>query len=146
MHGLCLERRSLNGNTLLSWDLARHLYARGVQGKVTIVTSKPTELMPITKKQWNKLTRQVQRERASTLNAVRINELTRQIAWMQNMTFSAKAPSEMLEADVTFANVDDFLLYPPECSTIYVTYPFAREKLHILTSWMPKNSVVVEYA
>lgn len=145
MHGLYIERRSLNGKALLSWDLAHHIYARGMQGKVVVVTDKPVELLSATKKQWYKLMRQVQRERSSTLNAMRIGELTRQIAWMQNLTFSAKAPDDILEADITFAAAEDFVRVPPQCSTIYATYPFAREKLHMLTSWMPKNGVVVEY-
>jgi hypothetical protein len=145
MHGLYIEQRSLNGKTLLSWDLAHHIYARGMQGKVAVATDKPIALLAATKKQWYKLMRQVQRERSSTLNAVRIGELTRQIAWMQSLTFSAKAPDDIVEADITFAPVDDFVRIPPVCSTMYVTYPFAREKLHMLASWMPSNGVVVEY-
>lgn len=145
MHGLYIELRSLNGKTLLSWDLAHHIYARGMQGKVAVVTDKPVESLATTKKQWLKLMRQVQRERSSTLNAVRIDELTRQIVWMQKLNFSAKLPDDLLDADVTFASADDFVRVPPVCSTIYATYPFAREKLHLLTSWMPKNGVVVEY-
>jgi hypothetical protein len=140
-----IERRSLNGKTLLSWDLAHHIYARGMQGKVAVVTDKPAELLATTKKQWLKLMRQVQRERSSTLNAVRIGELTRQIAWMQNLTFSAKAPDDILNADITFALAEDFVRIPPVCSTIYATYPFEREKLYMLASWMPKYGIVVEY-
>lgn len=145
MQDLYIERRSINGKTLLSWDLAHHIYARGMQGKVAIVTDKPVALLSATKKQWNKLTWQVQRERSSTLNALRLGELTHQITWMQGLVFSARAPEDILEADITFATAEDFVRIPPVCSTIYVTYPFAREKLHMLVSWMPKNGVVVEY-
>jgi hypothetical protein len=145
MHGLYIEQRSLNGKTLLSWDLAHHMYARGTQGKVAIVTDKPAELLSATRKQWYKIMRQVQRERSSTLDVIRIGELSRQAAWMQNLTFSAKVADDVLEADVTFALADDFLRISPLCSTLYATYPFAREKLHMLASWMPKNGVVVEY-
>ena len=145
MHGLYIEQRSLNGKTLLSWDLAHHIYARGMQGKIAVVTEKPIELLAATKKQWLKVMRQVQRERSSTLNAVRIGELTRQIAWMQNLTFSARSPDDILEADVTFARADDFVRVPPVCSTIYVTYAFEREKLHMLTAWIPAHGLVVLY-
>lgn len=146
MHGLYIEQRSLNGKTLLSWDLAHHIYARGMQGKVAVVAEKPVELLAATKKQWFKLMRQVQRERSSTLNAVRVGELTRQIAWMQNLSFSAKPPDDLLEADITFAQADDFVEVPPQCSTIYVTYHFKLEKLHMLTSWMPMGALVVIYS
>lgn len=145
MHGLYIERRSVNGKTLLSWDLAHHMYMRGTQGKVAVVCESPVELLAATKKQWLKLMRQVQRERSSTLNAIRIAEFSRQIAWMQELKFSAKPPEDILEADITFATADDFVRIPPTCPTVYVTYKFEREKLHMLTSWMPKNGVVVEY-
>ncbi len=146
MLGLYTEQRSLNGKTLLSWDLARHIYMRGLQGKVAIVTDKPVELLATTKKQWLKLMRQVQRERSSTLNATRVAELTRQIVWMQSLSFSAKPPEDMLEADVTFARADDFVRVPPQCGALYVTYQFEREKLHMITAWMPEGAVVVVYA
>lgn len=145
MQGLYIERRSLNGKTLLSWDLAHHLYARGRQGKVAVVTDKPAELLSATKKQWLKLMRQVQRERSSTLNAIRVSELTRQVMWMQNLSFSSKPPDDLLEADVTFASVYDFMGAPPECSTLYATYVFEKEKLYIVTGRMPRGSVVVVY-
>jgi hypothetical protein len=74
-----------------------------------------------------------------------IAELMAQIDWMQNMTFTAKMPSDFLEADVTFATADDFVRVPPTCSSIFITYSFEREKLHMLTTWMPRNAGVVIY-
>lgn len=145
MHGLCAEQRSLNGHGSLSWDLAHHMYARSLCGKVAVVTDKPQELLAATRKQWLKLYRQVQKERASTLDATRILEFTHILAHMQNMTFSATSQDDLLEADVTFATADDFVRMPPVCPTVYVTYEFEREKLHMLTSWMPKNGLVVVY-
>jgi hypothetical protein len=144
MHGLYIEKRSLNGKTALSWDLAHHMYVRS-HGKVAIITDKPVALLAATKKQWFKLIRHVQRERASTLNATRIVELSNQAAYMQSMRFTAKPPEDLLDADVVFATADDFVRVPPVCFTVYVTYSFEREQLHMLTSWMPKNGVVVIY-
>ena len=34
MNGLCIEQRSLNGHGSLSWDLAHHMYARALCGKI----------------------------------------------------------------------------------------------------------------
>lgn len=145
MHGLYVEQRSLDARGSLAWDLARHMYARSLHGKIAVVTDRPAALMAATRRQWMKLTRQVQRERSSTLNAVRITELSRQIAWMQNLTFSAKLSDDWLGAGVTFATADDFVKIPPACATVYVTYSFQREKLHMLTSWMQVNGLAVLY-
>lgn len=145
MYALFTEQRSINGKNLLSWDLAHHLYMRSVRDKVIIVTEKPVDLLASTRKQWLKLMRQVMRQRASTLNTVRTLELTEQISYMQNLQFSAKRPQEYLDADVTFATAEDFIKIAPICRTAYITCKIEREKLHMLTSWMPQNGVVVEY-
>ena len=144
MHGLVIEKRAPTGKPL-SQELARHICERAAQGNVAIVADKPTDLLASTRKQWFKLIRQVQRERSSTLNPARIAELVRQVTWMQNLSFTSKAPEDMLEADVTFATADDFVRIPPVCPTVFITYPFEREKLHMLTSWMPRNGQVIIY-
>ena len=145
MHGLYVEERSLNGHGSLSWDLAHHMYARSLRGKIAVVADKPVELLSATRKQWLKILRRAHREQASTLNATRILELMRQISYMHGLEFAARAPDDLLVADVTFATADDFVKIPPVCPTVYVTYALEKEKLHMLTSWLPKNSLVVIY-
>jgi hypothetical protein len=145
MRELCIERRSLNDHGSLSWDLAHHMYARALCGKIAVVTDKPKELLSITRKQWMRIYRQALKEQSSTLKTQRVLELIQIISRMQSMTFSARSPDDLLEADVSFATADDFVRIPPICPTVYVTYRFEREKLHMLTSWMPRNALVVIY-
>lgn len=145
MHGLYIERRSLNGHGSVSWDLAHHMYARSMCGKIAVVTDKPKELMPAVRKQWFRLIRLALRERSRTLKSARIMELTQQIAHMQKMLFTCKL-SDMLEGDVTFATADDFVAMPPMCATVYVIADgVEKEKLYLLTAWMPKSAVVIIY-
>lgn len=143
MHGLAIEYRSPSGS--LSRDLAQRLSDAGVSGKIAIVAENPVALLAATRKQWVKLTRRTQRDRSATLNATAIAELTQRIARMQTTRFSAKPPDDMLEADITFAAAEDFVKFPPTCPVVYVTYKFDKEKLHMLTSWMPKSGKVVIY-
>lgn len=144
MHGLFIEKHSLHDHPL-SWHLARHICSHGPQGKIAVVTDKPEPLLAATRKQWLKLIRQTQNERSGTINPRRADILTEQILWMQSLSFTSKAPDDILEADITFATADDFVRVPPVCRCVYVTYTFEREKLHMLTSWMPRNSLVVIY-
>lgn len=144
MHELLIEKQSSGGKSL-SWCLARHICAYGQQGKVAIVADRPEALLSATRKQWSKLLRQAKNERSSTLNPARIEVLTGHILWMQGLTFTSRAPDDLLEADVTFAVADDFVRVPPVCRCVYVTYTFEREKLYMLTAWMPRNSLVVIY-
>ncbi len=144
MYGLLTERYSLEGK-ILSRQLALHIAAHGRQGKVAIVTSMPVVLLSSTRKQWFRLIRLIERERASTLSHMRKEQIETNLAWMRQLKFSAKPPQDLLVADITFATADDFALTPPDCRTVYVTYNFEREKLYMLTSWMPKNGQVVIY-
>jgi hypothetical protein len=54
-------------------------------------------------------------------------------------------PDDLLEANVTFATADAFVRMPPVCPTVYATYSFEREKLHMLTSWVPRGGLAVVY-
>jgi len=146
MYALYTERREINGKDLLSWDLARHIYLRSSREKVIVVAEKPVELLSATRKQWFKLMRYVMRQRSSTLSPVRSLELSGQIGYMQNLQFSAKRPKDCLDADITFATVDDLIKVAPICGTAYITDDVSSEKLHMLTSWMPEGGVVVIYA
>jgi hypothetical protein len=144
MHGLFIEKYQLKGGSL-SWHLARHICSHGQNGKIAVVADKPEVLLPAVRKQWLKLLRQVQNERAGALNPTRVDMLTQQILWMQGLSFTYRLSDDLLEADVTFATADGFVRTPPICQRVYVTHSFEREKLHMLTAWMPRNGSVVIY-
>lgn len=128
-----------------SKELAEQLYETSYYGKAVVVTDKPVALLAATRKQWVSKIRQLQRHRASTLDAIKITEAIRQIAWMQSLRFSAKPPEDVLEAAITFGTAETFVKFPPTCRTMYVAYRFNKEQLYMLTSWMPKGGAVIFY-
>jgi len=144
MYGLFVEKYSLNHKPL-SQQLAEHIAAHGPQGKIAVVAEKPVTLLASTRKHWLRLIRIAKRERSSTLNTNLKEQLEIHLEWMRQLRFTAKAPDDLLEADITFATADDFVRVPPDCRIAYITYDFEREKLHMLTSWMPRSGVVVIY-
>lgn len=143
MHGLRVE--NMPPRRGLSHDLARHICNDSLPGKIVIVTDKPLSLMSATRKQWLHLIRRVEIERARVLNAKQREEFSDQIRWMNSLRFTAKPPTDLLEADVTFATVERLVLYAPDCATMYVACDIPREMLHIITSWMPQRGLVVIY-
>ncbi|HEX7963960.1 MAG TPA: hypothetical protein VF466_05230 [Candidatus Saccharimonadales bacterium] len=145
MHGLYREQR-FAGSAPVSRDLAKHLYTRMMCGKVAVVTDKPASMLAAVRKQWMQIERQLRRERSSTLDATRILELTYEIPRMQSMVFTAKAPIDEPQADVLFATADDFLKWPPQCRTMYVTCAVELEVLYQITAWMAVHGLVVMYA
>jgi len=142
--GLFVEER-MAGSSSITQDVAKHLYARSLCGKVAIVAERPAVFLSALKKQWMKVERQLRHERSSTLNPTRLLEFTHELPRIQTLSFTAKAPIDEPRADVQIATVEQFLEWAPQCRTMYVTYQIANEQLHLITSWMPKNSLVVRY-
>lgn len=118
-------------------------------GKVVIVAAKPAVLIGPLRKQWLKLMRSVQKERAKTLDTSRIQELSSRVARMQSLRFTVSWHARDVDFydqyDVYIATVDQFLHWPPDYRTMYVTRKVESEELHMITAWMPKGSLVVFY-
>ena len=145
MRGLIREENSFGANPSTK-DLVRHLYTRMAIGKVVIVADSPNSLLPALRKQWLKLMRKVQKERASTLNAERIYELSEMVASMQNLRFTATWPPDGYKsADVYIVTIDELLRWAPEaeCRTVYVTCGVTTEQLHLITAWMRSSGLIV---
>jgi hypothetical protein len=145
MHGFYIERRKLPIGISLSKDLVQHIFTRAAHGPVVVIAERPQDLAAVTKKQWNALIRLVQRERASTLRAARIAELSNQVKWMQQLVFTAKTTDELFDNCTLFMGLAEALHKPPICSTLYITSKLTAEQFHLATSWLPRNSVVVAY-
>jgi hypothetical protein len=93
LQGLIIENRTIKEVQPLSKDLARHIQSRYVYGKIAVATNNPVALLSSVRKQWLRLTRLVERERASTLNRVRKAEFDQKLWRMQNVSFTAQDPS-----------------------------------------------------
>lgn len=145
MHGFYVEKRTVPASSTLSADLAQHIFIRGAKGLVVVLTDKPHDLASITKKQWKELVRKVERERASTLNAGRIAELTVQIAWMKRLGFVIGLKYGLPAKGVLFIEANSLLAEPPICSTLYLAENISKEQFYMLTSWLPEKSVLVMY-
>ena len=144
MHQLIIEQRTQTGSGI-SGDLAKHLYGRMLRGKVVVVCERPAGFMSAVRKQWLKVCRQVQRERASTLQTTHLLELTHALTYMQSLRFSARPPEEELSTDVSFATPAQLLAWAPVCHTMYVTCEVTKEDLYRITAWMVRGGLVVIY-
>src|SRR6266702_3921439 len=130
----------------LATDLARHLHSRQHLGSAVIVTEEPLKLLAVVRKQWFKLARGLQRERASTVNAQKILHLTYAVTRMHNLAFTAKPPEQRPEADVFFVRGDQMRLTPAQCYSLYLTKPVEAVTLESFISQLPPESLIVDYA
>lgn len=142
---ISIENRVLESSRPLSKELARHILGRYSYGKIAVATEHPLAIMSSVRKQWLRLIRLAQRERASTLNHIRQYELDQTIWRMQSITFTAQDPACDPIAYISFATVEQFRLFPPMCATLYIAGHVERADQYLLTSWMPRNSLAVLY-
>ncbi|HYG84486.1 MAG TPA: hypothetical protein VD907_06450 [Verrucomicrobiae bacterium] len=144
MHGLVIKRYSII-KTSLSKKLAEDAAEFPYQGKIAVVALAPSKTLASTRKQWLGLIRRMKSEKASTLDSEKKRIIKVKLDWMQQLKFTAKPPMDTLELGISFATADDFVRNPPDCQIIFITYQFEREKLHMLTSWMPPKGQVIIY-
>lgn len=143
MHGLRVEHRHVRGSIVR--DLTLQLIERSKYGKIVVVTDQPTSLLAAVRKRWLHMERKVWTARAGTLKANRIFELSEELTRLRGIRFSAKLSDGFLSANITFATTDALLYAAPDCQTMIFTCTTPKETQHMITSWMPRNGVVVIY-
>lgn len=141
-----LETRTTHLSTSSqSADLARHLLSRQHLGKTVVICDKPVIDLSVTRKYWLKLSRALQKERSSTLNAEKILQLTYDITHMQHMEFVAKSYREEPSADVFFVTPDQLDRLPTNCFSLYVLTATDSNLLTQAVRQLPNYSLVVDY-
>lgn len=141
-----LRIQSAKGTDSIAADVMRHLHARQYLGKAMIICNNPIGLFSASRKQWLKLSRVIQKLRASTLNADKILKHTHTIAHMQHMRFSHKTPLQDPEADVYFLRPDQCDVMPFHCYSVYVIAPPAENTLQTLITHLPTEGLIVDYS
>jgi len=141
------ETRRLPNNptATLAADISHHIEVRQYLGTALIVCDNPTAMLSATRKQWLKATRNLQRMRASTLNAEEILRLTHAIMHMQNMDFVMRTPADQPHANIYFLQPNTLSQIPLHCYTVYVTTPISKTTVESLIARLPAHSLTIDY-
>lgn len=140
-----LETRTTQ-HAVTAADLARHLLTRQHLGKTVVVCDKPVVLMSVIRKYWLKLSRTLQRERSSTLNAEKILQLTYDITHMQHMGFVAKPFYDNPHGDVFFVEPSQIDQLPSQCFSLYIVDAPDAEQLRSAIARLPDRALVIDYS
>lgn len=108
----------------LSQALAAHMLDVCFNGNIAVICKTPTRLMNQVKKEWIHLT-------------------SRKSTYLKNLSFSDASPFDDIQANVAFSTIEKFRLFPPTCTTLYVTQPVTDQDMYILTSWLPSHAMVI---
>ncbi len=142
MNQLYIEERRLAGGAL-SREIAYHLFARHVCGRVIVITDNPQSILSAIRKQWIQLTRRTQRELSSTLEPVGVIALSKQISRMQTMRFVTTPEPELAMASVVVLRPTEILELGFVCQTLYLTCEVSDEVLTQFTTRMPVGALLV---
>lgn len=140
-----LRKSAARGTESVIADAMRHLHTRQHLGKTVIVHHQPASILSPSRKQWLKLTRNLQKQRSSTLNADKILKYTHGITRMQRMRFSAKTPLEQPDGDVYFLRPQELITMPINCWSLYVLCALDTDLIREALSQMPPESLVIDY-
>lgn len=126
-------------------DIARHLQSRQYLGVTIVVCQNPLAMLSAARKQWLRLARNLQKQRASTLNAEEILRFTHTIMHMQHLQFAAKIPTDQEGAHIFFVTPDELTTIPPGCLSLYITTaPRVRQLKHWIND-LSADALVVDY-
>lgn len=139
------RKSAARGTDSAAADIMRHLHARQHLGKAVVVCERPAIMLPTARKQWMKLSRWAQRQRASTLSADKILKYTHTIIHMQNMRFSRQTPLEEPEADIYFVTPERLAAAPLHCFSTYLAAPLATQAATEFVSQLPADALIVDY-
>lgn len=140
-----LRKATTRGTDSSVADVMRHLHTRQHLGKAVIITDQPAGIVGSARKQWLKLSRTLQRQRSSTINADKILKYTHGITRMQRMRFSGKTPLEEPEADVYFLHPNQLSIMPVHCWSMYLLCPLDPKTALNALYQLPQQALVVDY-
>lgn len=140
-----LRKQSARGTDSIAADMMRHLHARQHLGKVMIICDNPPAMLAAARKQWLKLTRTIQKHRASTLNADKILKYTHTITNMQHFSFTTKTPLERPEADVYFLTKENCSMVPVHCYSLYFSASIPVATAREMIQQLPVEALMIDY-
>ena len=142
MHNIYVEKYVCRDDNIYN-DIALHIYARHSAGQIVIVTEHPKIMLSVLCKGWRRVIKLALKEKSSTLDHTRINELTNRISQMQQTQITYVPPINNDQAGIFLMSLEQAKLTPPNCVTLYLTQDTPRTVLGAITTNMPQNSLVV---
>lgn len=138
-----MDTRLVETTEQLSLDLTRHLPQRLAVGAAVIVAEKPTILLPVIRKRWMRIIREVERQRASTLDRTKRQSLERELYRLRSLRFTTKITQ--VHADVLVITPDQAVCELPPHHTLYVVAPITIGQFTAIVEGSDRGGVVVIY-
>jgi hypothetical protein len=141
-----IDNRSAGTTEYMSLDLSRHLPRRLTVGPAVIVTDRPTVMHAVIRKRWQRIIREVKRQRASTLNVQKKAGLDYELEHLRACRFTTKSFEEFPTAHVFLVSPRYLERALPPCyPTLYLTTWLSVECLQAAVRNLPLSGLLVTY-
>lgn len=138
-----MDARATQTSEAMSLDLTRHLPQRLAVGPAIIVTDTPSKLLPVIRKRWMRIVREVERYRSCTLDHQKRYGLERDLQRMKSLKFSTKLTD--LHADVLVITPAQTVCELPPHHTLYIAAELTPDQFDAAIEHTQLGSVVVVY-
>ncbi len=138
-----VDSRVAESTEQLSLDLTRHLPQRLSVGNVVIISDKPTTLLPVIRKRWMTIVREVEKQRARTLDRIKRTSLERELARMLSWRFTTKI--DKADADVLVIKPEQTVCELPRHHTLYLATDITADQFACALEHGVSGGVVVVY-
>lgn len=140
------KRPSKTTNSFAS-SVIQHWYHRFLHGKALVVTNEPELFLKVAQKRWVSIMQHLQQERAHTVDADRLLDLTHAITRMQQMNITAESPHENPGAHIWCITNRKLLAteLPRTCRTIYLQNTLSEDGQEQLMDLLQPHSLVVSF-
>lgn len=141
MHPRIEHRQNITGPQL-THTVATHLKERCGLGVSVVIVEKPIAFLSTLRKNWIKFERQLQRQRASTVNPIRIVAITTMLGDMFRAKFSASR--DWNDADIYVFGVD-FPEFSVPVQTVYICTPLTHDQRLTIRHGLADDAIIIDF-
>jgi hypothetical protein len=138
-----VDTRPVESTEQLSLDLTRHLPQRLSVGSAVIVADRPAILLPVIRKRWMTIVREVERQRARTLDRTKRVSLERELTRLLALRFTTKI--DKADTDVLVIKPEQTVCELPQHHTLYLATDITRDQFASALEYAVSGGVVVVY-
>jgi hypothetical protein len=138
MNYMSMRAHELNGPFMVTI-----IRQRVQEGKVIIISQKPTGTMSVIRRAWNKHIRSQKRQFSATLNTQRRHEIANDIRRMEAVSFSCASVNKCLGKDVIAASKEGASFHLPHSATLIIVSGANEHEIYEFTSLMPQQGWVI---
>lgn len=138
-----MDVRSAETSEHISLDLTRHLPRRLMVGPAVIVSDRPDILLPVIRKRWMRVIREVQRQLSSTLDRGKKHALTREVERLRSFQFTTQLSAP--QADAVLIDPSQTVCHLPQYTSLYILTPLTTDQFLSAAEHAAPHSMVAVY-